>query len=137
MIVLAPQWPIRPSCSNLLIPRSAIDTSGLVTSRRNGFAIVIARASSGVADTATMVVAQKVASMQVTRDSLSFAALQAIQPAAVVPLDRLGSPVTTVSVAYAIADPAVASVTGTGTVRALWQWHDSCHGIPHRRNRRA
>ncbi len=96
-----------------------VDVSGLVTSRGNGSTIIYARASNGVADSAPVSVAQRVASVAVARDSLLFEALQAILPTQAAALDRLGSPVAGAPMTYYSQNSTVASVGSTGLIRAI------------------
>jgi hypothetical protein len=98
---------------------ATVDGAGLVTACGNGSAVVTARSRSGAAAALPVTVAQRVATLAVQRDSLQFAALQAVLPAGVVLRDRLGSPVGGAEATYASDDPAIALVDPAGNVRAV------------------
>ena len=96
-----------------------VSPSGLATTRGNGSTWLYARASNGVADSVAVAVAQQVARVEVRRDSILLEALQAVVPMEAIPVDRLGSPVTTAALTYATGSPSVAFVDQTGNIRAI------------------
>ncbi|HUL49026.1 MAG TPA: Ig-like domain-containing protein, partial [Gemmatimonadales bacterium] len=98
---------------------ASVDSAGLVTARANGSTWVRAFATNGVADSVQFTVLQQVARVQANQAALEFQSLHAVQPLAVVALDRLGSPVAGAKVSYASADPTVVSVDLGGNVRAV------------------
>jgi hypothetical protein len=97
----------------------SVGPAGVVRSRGNGSTWVYARAANGVKDSVSVVVAQQVVQLVVKRDSILLDALQAVLPVQAVAVDRLGSPVTSATLTYASANPAVAVVDQSGGVRAI------------------
>jgi len=96
-----------------------VGADGLVRSRDNGGAYVIARSPDGPADSAQVSIAQRVEGISVDRDSVLFESLQAVQPVRTTPIDRLGATVRSATVSYTTADADVAAVDTLGRVRAM------------------
>src|SRR6266550_3343456 len=104
-----------------------VGADGLVRSRDNGGAFVIARSPDGPADSVQVSIAQRVEGISVDRDSVLFESLQAVQPVRVTATDRLGATVRSATVSYTTADADVAAVdtlghmcaVGNGTTRVV------------------
>ena len=108
-----------------VVAYSSTDTSvvtvrsdGVVTAKRNGSAVVYARADS-VRDSARVTVAQEVARVAVASQSLVLDALQAVEQVHATPVDRLGFSVTSAPTTFHSQDSTIATVTPTGQVRAV------------------
>lgn len=103
--------------TDTLVVRVAAD--GALQSVGNGDALVIARSNDGPSDTVRVTVAQRVAQVQIERDTLLFQALQAEQEVTGRALDRLGTPVAGAELVYRVEDPSIALVDESGIVRAI------------------
>jgi len=75
--------------------------------------------ANGVADSVGIVVAQQVARVVATRDSILLDALQAVLPTQASAVDRLGYRVTAAALTYVTSAPSVATVDASGNVRAV------------------
>ncbi len=96
-----------------------VDLGGLVESRGNGTAWIVARSPSGATDSLQVTVAQQAARVVTSRDTLVFEALEAVQTFEASAVDRLGVEVAGVTLSYAATDTAIATVGPAGDVRAL------------------
>src|SRR6185437_771637 len=67
-----------------------VDSSGLVTARANGPAVISGRAPSGVVASTPVMVSQVVAAVTLPHDTLRFESLNAVQRVGAVARDRLG-----------------------------------------------
>src|SRR6266545_1421672 len=98
---------------------AVVDVGGLVTTRGNGSATIVAEGGVGVTDSTRVTVSQRVAWVTVAHDTLHFDALNAVLPLVAVAWDRLGSVVPDALLTYATEDGSVATVDASGNVRAL------------------
>lgn len=92
--------------------------AGLIISRSPGATRLVVRSPHGASDTAVVLVTQAVAELRSLRDTVTLAALDAVESVGVVALDSLGSAIEGATLQYRIVDTAVATVTETGEVRA-------------------
>jgi len=97
----------------------AVASNGVAHSAGNGSALLIGESTDGPSDTVRVVVAQRVVSVRVDRDSVLLESLNAEQPVSGSALDRLGFVVATAPVSYAVEDSAIARVDGSGRIRAM------------------
>jgi len=91
-------------------PVADVDQAGLATAVDNGTTQVTATAPNGVADAATLVVAQQVTAIEVTPPTVTLAALGATQAFAATARDANGFAVAGTTFAWSSADPATATV---------------------------
>jgi dienelactone hydrolase len=107
------------SCSSSDPSVAAVGLAGVVHSLRNGSSMIVCRSTEGPADTAIVDVAQRVDRIQLSRDTLIFESLNAVLQVPAIPVDRLGSSVQGVPIAYAASDSTVAHVDSAGNVQAI------------------
>jgi hypothetical protein len=98
-----------------------VTSDGMVEARRNGSAVVVGQSADGPADTAFVSVAQRVAALTLSVDSIAFDALLDTSQVNVVGHDRLGVIVGDAAgrSSYFSTDPAVAGVSGSGAVHSV------------------
>lgn len=94
---------------------AGVDAAGVVTAIGNGTARVIA-ASANVADTVLVTVAQAVASVKLTPDTLRLAAVGSTGTVTLTARDKNGNVVAGAAASYATSDATVATVTSGGVV---------------------
>ena len=97
---------------------ATVRSDGLLTSKRNGSAVVYAQADT-VRDSARVTVAQTVARLVLSKPSLLLDALQAVEQVHATPVDRLGFSVTGVPTTFHSQDSTIATVSPAGVVRAI------------------
>jgi hypothetical protein len=97
---------------------ATVSATGLITARAPGSTRLLVRSPYGASDTAVVLVSQSIAGLHVVRDTVTLAALDALQPLEIVATDPLGSEIENVRLQYDVQDTAIASVTGSGAVRA-------------------
>jgi len=95
-----------------------VDANGVVLSKANGSTAVTVATATGITASVPVSVTQRVTRLKVARDTLTFTALQAVQPLGVTPLDRLGNPVGIAPVVTSGFDSTVVSVSSIG-IRAV------------------
>lgn len=93
-------------------------SSGLIMSRGAGSTRLVVRSPHGASDTAVVLVSQAIARLHALRDTVTLAALDALEPIEVVATDPLGSEIQNVAFQYHVRDTAIAAVTDIGEVRA-------------------
>lgn len=93
---------------------ATVDGAGLVTGVANGVTVVRATGGAGT-DSAVVTVAQRVDSVVVSPDTLTFIALHDSQEATAQPLDALGNPVAA-AVTWSIQDTLVATLDTSALV---------------------
>lgn len=97
---------------------ASLSSSGQATSRANGTTRIIA-AAGGHSDTATLVVAQVTASVEVTPDTAILSAVGDTLRFAAAAKDATGHLVAGATIAWASSDPSVATIDSSGLATAL------------------
>jgi len=97
---------------------ATVAATGLITSRAVGWTRLLVRSPTGASDTAVVLVTQKFARLRAVHDTVTLAALEALEPLGVVATDPLGSTIPSLTLQYNVADTAIASVASPGIVRA-------------------
>ena len=101
-------------------PLAEVDETGLATALANGTTLVIATAPNGVSGAATLVVAQRIASIEVTPPAATLIALGTTQAFAATARDANGNEVTGTTFTWASANTATATVDpATGVATAV------------------
>ncbi len=98
---------------------ATIEPGGRLRSQADGYAVVtVSDLDNWTTGTAAVIVAQQVASLTVSAESLAFDALGDSVPLSFVARDRLGSLMTTARASYSSSDALSAEVSVDGVVRS-------------------
>jgi hypothetical protein len=97
---------------------SKVDQAGLVTSRGNGAAWILAQTRSGVIDSIPVLVLQQASGMVAVGDTIAFESLGAVRSLEANVVDRLGSAIHGAPLEFSVSDSSIARVSPDGTVEA-------------------
>jgi len=98
---------------------ATVDSRGLVTARVDGQTTVEAHAGGATSNPVQVVVEQRAARLELSRDEIQFHSLHDTLAVDVEVLDVAGHPLFTPSVQWTATDPAIAEVTDAGLVISL------------------
>jgi hypothetical protein len=95
-----------------------VDQAGLVTSRGNGAAWILAQTRSGVIDSIPVLVLQQPSGMVAVGDTIGFESLGAVRSLEANVVDRLGSAIHGAPLEFGVTDSSIARVSPDGYVEA-------------------